>query len=324
MESFDELRSAFEAYLNQTTFDKEPTGLYDPVNYILTLGGKRIRPILLLAAYRLFGEDIQEAIPQAYSIELFHNFTLLHDDIMDNANLRRGHQTVHEKYNVNTAILSGDVMMMYAYKYMTQDVAEKLPLIIAEFNKASIEICEGQQDDMDFESRDDVAIPEYIKMIEYKTAVLLGAAMKIGAIIGGASQQDASHIYDFGKNLGIAFQIQDDILDTFGEKAKVGKVIGGDIMQSKKTYLFLKSLDLLEEDKKNEFLLLYNSDVGTVHDKVEQVKSVFEELHVRVYADQLKENYEQLAKSHLDAVQVSEQRKSTIKEIFDMVLARQA
>lgn len=324
MLSFEELKSQFEVYLQSKSFDKNPIGLYEPLNYILSLNAKRMRPALLLASYNLFRDDLEIAMPLALATELFHNFTLMHDDIMDEATLRRGEQSVHTKYNVNTAILSGDVMMIYASKYMAMSPPDKLPQVLDIFHETAIKVCEGQQWDVDFETSNEVSVADYIKMITYKTAVLVGATMQIGAVIAGASEKDAKHIYQFGENLGIAFQVQDDILDTFGETAKVGKVIGGDILQSKKTYLYLKSLELIEDRRKADFIKLYSSDIQQEFDKVKKVKKIFDEMYVLHYAQQLKENYEQLAKSHLDAVSVSDDKKVTLNEIFDMLMERES
>lgn len=324
MLSFEELKAQFEVYLQSNSFDKNPSGLYEPLNYILSLNAKRMRPALLLASYNLFRDDLEVAMPLALATELFHNFTLMHDDIMDEATLRRGEQSVHTKYNVNTAILSGDVMMIYASKYMAMSPPDKLPKVLDIFHETAIKVCEGQQWDVDFETSNEVSVADYIKMITYKTAVLVGATMQIGAVIAGASEKDAKHIYQFGENLGIAFQVQDDILDTFGETAKVGKVIGGDILQSKKTYLYLKSLELIEDRRKADFIKLYASDIQQEFDKVKKVRKIFDEMYVLHYAQQLKENYEQLAKSHLEAVGVSNDKKETLNEIFDMLMKRES
>ena len=324
MLSFEELKEQFEEYLQSKSFEKTPAGLYEPLNYILSLSAKRMRPALLLAGYNLFRDDINVAMPLAFATELFHNFTLMHDDIMDEASLRRGETTVHKKYDVNTAILSGDVMMMYACKYMAMAPPDKLPAVLDVFHETAIKVCEGQQWDVDFETSTDVSVSDYIRMITYKTAVLVGATLKIGAIIAGASDKGANHLYQFGENLGIAFQVQDDILDTFGETAKVGKVIGGDILQSKKTYLYLKSIELIEDRERDAFAKMYHSDIQQEFDKVKKVKKVFDELYVLHYAQQLKENYEQLAQSHFDAVAVNSERKSTINEIVNMLMIRQS
>ncbi len=324
MLSLEDLRGQFENYLQSKSFDKNPQGLYEPLNYILSLNAKRMRPALLLASYNLFRDDLDVAMPLAFATELFHNFTLMHDDIMDEASLRRGETTVHKKYDVNTAILSGDVMMIYAYQYMAMSPPDKLAKVLDVFHDTAIKVCEGQQWDVEYETANDVSVSDYVKMITYKTAVLVGATMKIGGIIAGASDEDADHLYKFGENLGIAFQVQDDILDTFGETAKVGKVIGGDILQSKKTYLYLKAIELIEDRDRADFVKLYHSDIQQEFDKVKKVKKVFDEMYVLHYAQQLKENYEQLAQSHFDAVSVSDERKSTINEIVGTLIKRES
>ena len=237
MEFLERYKDFFDAYIADHSFNQSPTNLYDPVNYIISIGGKRIRPLLLLIAADAVGGDKSQALDAAYSVELFHNFTLLHDDIMDDAPLRRGRKTVHEKYNINTAILSGDAMMILAYQYLGKYGRADILNI---FSKMAIEVCDGQQMDMDFEERDDVTIPEYIEMIRLKTSVLIGAALQIGALLGGASETQSKHLYLYGVNVGIAFRIQDDLLDTYGTP-KVGKQKCGDIIQNKKTYLYLKA-----------------------------------------------------------------------------------
>ena len=245
MRSLSQLQELFQKYISDNQFSDTPTELYDPVNYILSLGGKRLRPILLLMAYNLFKTDVEKALPAAFSVEVFHNFSLMHDDIMDKAPLRRGKPAVHIKYNESTGILSGDVMLIYAFKYLMKlEDQNSLLEIIKLFNQIAIDVCEGQQFDMNFENRTEVTIDEYINMIGLKTAALLAGAMKMGALIAGASDKDAQLLYDFGKNVGIAFQLQDDILDTFGDPEKFGKKVGGDIAQNKKTYLALRAMEL--------------------------------------------------------------------------------
>jgi len=324
MLSFEELRVRFEDFLRSKKFDKNPQGLYEPINYILSLSAKRMRPALLLASYNMFRDDLEVAMPLAFATELFHNFTLMHDDIMDQADLRRGEMSVHKKYDVDTAILSGDVMMIYAYQYMAMSPPDKLAKVLDVFHDTAIKVCEGQQWDVEYETSSKVSVTDYVKMISFKTAVLVAATLKIGAIIAGASEKDADHLYQFGENLGIAFQVQDDILDTFGDTAKVGKVIGGDILQSKKTYLYLKAVELIEDRDRADFIKLYNSDIQQEFDKVKKVRKVFDELYVLHYAQQLKENYEQLAMSHFEAVNVDSDRRTTINEIVNMLMVRES
>ena len=321
MEFLESYRKIFLEYLQENKFARNPQNLYKPVDYILNLEGKRIRPLLLLMSADLIGKQVQKALPAALAVEVFHNFTLLHDDIMDEAPLRRGQPTVHEKYDTNTAILSGDVMLIYAYKYLENypnDIALKLLKI---FNKMAIEVCDGQQMDIDFESRQDVGILEYLEMITLKTSVLIGASLQMGAIIGGMDDQSANHLYQFGKNVGIAFQMQDDVLDTFGEP-KVGKQPGGDIIQNKKTYLYLKTLQLVGEDEKNELLDLYNTKPPDPTIKVNRVREIMKGAHVLVHSDEVKNEYKSLAFSHLDAVQMDGERKNQFSAFGNYLLNR--
>ena len=255
---------------------KQPKNLYEPIAYILALGGKRMRPVLTLMATEVFNVDAKKAIPAATAVEVFHNFSLIHDDIMDDAPLRRGNQTVHEKWNLNTGILSGDAMLILAYQYFENyepNIFQKLAKL---FSKTALEVCEGQQYDVDFETRDDVTIPEYLKMIEYKTAVLVGAAMKMGAIVAETSEENANLIYDFGLNLGIAFQLQDDFLDAFGNPETFGKQVGGDIIENKKTYLYLKAMEFASTEDKQQLLHLFSIQPSDNTNKIESVKTIFD------------------------------------------------
>ncbi len=321
MQFLDTYKDLFLDYLSANKYDKAPHNLYIPVDYILGLGGKRIRPLLLLLAADIAGQKAKEALAAAMSVEVFHNFTLLHDDIMDEAPLRRGHATVHEKYDTNTAILSGDVMMISAYKCLEDypsDIAIKLLKI---FNKMAVEVCEGQQMDMDFESREDVSIVEYFEMITNKTSVLIGAALQMGGIIGGLDDQSANHLYHYGKNVGIAFQMQDDMLDTFGEP-KVGKQPGGDIIQNKKTYLYLKTLELVGENEQSELINLYGTRPIDPTNKVKRVREIMKSAHVLIHSDEVKNEYKNLAFSHLEAIKMTGQQKTQFKEFGDFLLSR--
>ena len=239
MEILKKYNDDLQGYLAKAVSHKEPRQLYDPIKYILSLGGKRIRPALTLMVCDFFGTDYKKAMSAALAVELFHNFSLIHDDIMDNAPLRRGKRTVHEKWDVNTAILSGDAMLILAYQFFEKYEPQMFQELAKLFSETALQVCEGQQHDMDFETRDDVTVVEYIKMIDHKTAVLLGAAMKMGAIVAEASESDKDKIYQFGRNLGIAFQLQDDYLDVFGNPETFGKQVGGDIISNKKTFLYL-------------------------------------------------------------------------------------
>ncbi len=324
MQQVAELQSLFKTYLDENQFHQKPEGLYEPINYILSLGGKRIRPVLLLMGCNLFNDNIAQALPASFAIEIFHNFSLLHDDIMDEAPLRRGKPTVHIKYNQNTGILSGDVMLVYAYEFFLQlDDKLKIPTIIKTFNKVAIEVCEGQQYDMDFETRNDVTIDEYIKMIELKTSVLIAGGLKIGAIIGGSSEEDANHLYEFGRNIGIAFQLQDDILDTFGDPEKFGKKVGGDIVQNKKTFLVLKALELGNDEQCAKLSALMSIDSEDENVKIEAVKSIFNELQIREAAEQLMESYLELAFDHLSAVNVVEEKKEVLIKLSNELMGRE-
>lgn len=324
MQQVSELQSLFKTYLDKNQFHQKPEGLYEPINYILSLGGKRIRPVLLLMGCNLFNDDIAQALPASFAIELFHNFSLLHDDIMDKAPLRRGKPTVHAKYNQNTGILSGDVMLVYAYEFFLQlNDKVKIPAIIKTFNKVAIEVCEGQQYDMDFETRNNVSIDEYMKMIELKTSVLIAGGLKIGAIIGGSSDDDANHLYEFGRNVGIAFQLQDDILDTYGDPKKFGKKVGGDIVQNKKTFLVLKALELGNEEQCYKLSNLMNIDTEDESAKIEAVKSIFNELQIREAAEQLMESYLAKAFAHLKAVSVVEEKKKVLVKLSNELMGRE-
>jgi len=321
MEFLDSYKSLFLAYLETNRFDRYPHNLYQPVDYILSLGGKRIRPLLLLMAADFIGDKAASALPAAMSVEVFHNFTLIHDDIMDEAPLRRGKPTVHEKFNTDAAILSGDVMMIYAYKFLEDYPVEIMVKLLKVFNKMGIEVCDGQQMDMDFETRTDVGIAEYMEMISLKTSVLIGASLQMGAIIGGMDDPSADHLYHYGKNIGIAFQMQDDVLDTFGEP-KVGKQPGGDIIQNKKTYLYLKTLELVDEQARNELISLYKTKPNDPSAKVMRVREIMKSAHVLVHSDEVKNEYKNLAFSHLDAVQMKNDKKEQFRDFGNYLLNR--
>jgi len=321
MQFLDTYKDLFLDYLSANKFDKAPHNLYQPVDYILELGGKRIRPLLLLMAADIAGDKAVDALSAAMSVEVFHNFTLLHDDIMDEAPLRRGKATVHEKYDTNTAILSGDVMMISAYRFLENYEPKIAIKLLKIFNKMAIEVCEGQQMDMDFETREDVSIPEYFDMITYKTSVLIGAAIQMGATIGGLDDQSANHLYHYGKNIGIAFQMQDDMLDTFGEP-KVGKQPGGDIIQNKKTYLYLKTLQLVSDSEKEELLVLYNTRPTDSSNKVARVREIMKSAHVELHSEEVKNEYKNLAFSHLDAVEMTDMQINQFRSFGEFLLRR--
>jgi geranylgeranyl diphosphate synthase, type II len=320
MQNFTQAQLLFENYLAKETFKSSPANLYDPCKHIVALGGKRIRPVCVLMAIELFTAINEDAFHSATAIELFHNFTLIHDDIMDNAPLRRGKQTVHEKWNMPTAILSGDVMNVYAYQHLCNVTAQYLPAILHTFNTTAIEVCEGQQMDMDFEARNDVSIDEYITMITLKTSVLLACAFKMGAIIGGATDGPAQILYDFGKNLGISFQLKDDYLDAYGTSEKIGKQIGGDILSNKKTFLYLKAKEKANEAQAKllEDLLQYD---GT--DKVEKTMQLFLELDIETEITKAKEYYSQLAYDCLEKLPVQDSKKTELRNLAEYLLGRE-
>jgi len=324
MYSFEELKSIFLDYVQKQKLTDEPLNLYTPVNYLMEMKGKRIRPVACLIVANIFTDDIQKALPVVYSIEMFHNFTLMHDDIMDNADIRRAQPTVHIKYNINRAILSGDLMMIMSYKHILNccdDLILKNKLLKL-FTDTAIEVCEGQQYDMDFEDKEEIALSDYLLMIKLKTAVLLASTFKTGAMIGGASDDDADHFYKLGLNLGIAFQIQDDLLDTYGNSEVFGKKIGGDIIQNKKTFLYLKALELVGEDKKTQLISLYNDNSLTEKDKIEKVKILFNSLDVKKHAEALIEELMENAFDHFHALSIPEEKLKEVKSLMNYLLKR--
>jgi geranylgeranyl diphosphate synthase type II len=300
MKSIPELHDIIEKELSLLNYPNHPANLYQPIKYVLNIGGKRMRPILMLLSHQLFSSNINKSVKSALAIEVFHNFTLLHDDIMDKAPLRRGVETVHEKWDVNTAILSGDTMLVQSYELLSEVEDSNLREVLEVFNKAAREVCEGQQWDMDFENREDVTISDYLKMIEYKTSVLLAAALKIGAINGGASKEEAENMYQFGVNMGVAFQLKDDLLDAFGNPENFGKQVGGDILSKKKTYLYLKALEN-SNDLQKQFLLSYFSSENK-ENNVDKVKNIFSELEIPKRTLSLMSEYYNKAMIHLDAI----------------------
>ena len=318
IKSLNELRELFNAYLEQEKFTAQPSALYAPNNYILGLGGKRLRPLLVLMACELMGKDAGEALPAALAIEYFHNYTLVHDDIMDNADLRRGHETVHVKYGLNEAILSGDVLLIYAYHYLNSyDSTLNRPLMNI-LNKTAVEVCEGQSLDLSYEDRNDVNEEEYLEMIRLKTSVLLAAAMKIGALIGDAEEEEVGRIYEYGENLGLAFQMQDDILDTFGDR-KVGKKIGGDILQNKKTLLLIRALQKAEGKAAEKLHFWLNKKDFEDHEKINAVKGIYDELAVKDYVLSKRDGYVKAAMKALDNI---DRPHDQLKELVELLVLR--
>jgi len=314
MKELQELKEQFEKYLYGQIPDKSPENLYLPIKYILKNGGKRIRPLLVLLATKTFDEDINKALPAAAAIETFHNFTLIHDDIMDKALIRRGKPTVHQKWDENIAILSGDTMLVWAYKMLENYDAEIYKNLSALLNQTAIEVCEGQQMDMDFENRKEVSIDEYIKMIRLKTAVLLGTSLQFGAIVSRAGNENMKLFYDFGVQLGLAFQIQDDYLDVYGETTHFGKKIGGDIIDRKKTFLYINALQKANQNDKNRLSYLYDNQEVNNDELIDEVMMFYEKYHIARLTKKQINSYTTAALQALDLMTISNQEKSFWKE----------
>lgn len=322
MQSTAAYQEHFITYFAQQNINRQPANLYEPIEYILGLGGKRIRPVLTLMAAEVFDVSYQKALPAAMAIEVFHNFSLVHDDIMDDAPLRRGKATVHEKWDLNTGILSGDAMLILAYQYFESYEPAIFKALAKLFSKTALEVCEGQQYDVDFENRDDVTIPEYLKMIEFKTAVLVAAALKMGAIIAETSIENANLIYDFGLNLGIAFQLQDDYLDCFGNPETFGKQVGGDIIENKKTYLYLKAMEFANPEEREELLHLYSIQPQDNAEKVASVKEIFVQTKAAEATQKAIENYTFKSFETLNQMQISEEKKMVLKVFGEKLMKR--
>lgn len=322
MQQIARYHSEVTAYFDKLSLVKEPVGLYEPVEYILSLGGKRIRPVLTLMAADIFGADFREALPAAIAVEMFHNFSLVHDDIMDDAPLRRGNTTVHEKWGLNTGILSGDAMLILAYRYF-EDYEPKVFRSLARlFSKTALEVCEGQQWDVDFETRKDVTVGEYLKMIEYKTAVLVAAALQMGGIVAGTTDENCRLIYEFGRNLGLAFQIQDDYLDAFGDPETFGKQVGGDIIENKKTYLYLMALEKGSTLQRQQLAEWFAVQPENTDEKVEAVKSIFLESGADQATRQAIESFTAKAFAVLDAMEIPDSGKVLLRKFGEGLMAR--
>ena len=322
MQTIEIYQKDFLDFLSHYKTVKEPQNLYAPIDYILGLGGKRLRPVLTLMATDMFNADYKKAMNAALSIEVFHNFSLVHDDIMDDAPLRRGKATVHEKWDVNAGILSGDAMLIMAYQLFENYEPHVFQSLAKLFSKTALEVCEGQQYDIDFETRNDVTILEYLKMIEYKTAVLVGAAMKMGAIVAEVSQSCQNAIYDFGKNLGIAFQLQDDYLDAFGNPETFGKQVGGDIIENKKTFLYLKALKLATDSDKKELKVLFAPNKMTNDYKIEKVKQIFVDSGAAEVSRLEIEKYTNKAFDVLEDIKISNEKKEALKNFGKTLMNR--
>ncbi len=321
MQSFEEISKQFAAVFEKKHFPEQPATLYQPNEYFLSLGGKRIRPVLCIMGNELFDAINTDAWHAATAIELFHNFTLIHDDIMDEAPLRRGMQTVHAKYGESTALLAGDVMLVRAYEYLNKISVEYIRQVLTLFNTTATEVCEGQQLDMDFEKRNDVGLDEYLHMITLKTSVALAASLKVGALLGGASHHNQDLIYQFGKKLGIAFQVQDDYLDAFGNPDKFGKQVGGDILANKKTFLLIHVLETATASQKEKLQQLMKENPA---DKVAQVLQIFRDCKVDEWALALKNKYHAEAMAHLEDIAVLNARKEPLNQLADYLMQRES
>ena len=323
MLTIDSYREAFTSYLQDKIQTKEPASLYEPITYILKLGGKRLRPVLTLLTAEIFGANYKDALDAALAVEVFHNFSLVHDDIMDDAPLRRGEETVHEKWNLNTGILSGDAMLIQAYQLFENYKSDTFRGLAQIFSKTALEVCEGQQYDVDFEVRNDVTEAEYLKMIEYKTAVLVGAAMKMGALVAGASVDDSQKIYDFGRLLGIAFQLQDDYLDAFGDPETFGKQVGGDIIENKKTFLYLKAIENANTTDKEKLVELFSNKNGIdQNSKIAFAKEVFEKSGASELTKNAIKDYTDEALKVLESISISNEKKQVLKDFGESLMYR--
>jgi geranylgeranyl diphosphate synthase type II len=322
MHSIQQYQEFVLDYLKAQHCVREPKNLYEPIHYILELGGKRMRPVLTLMSAEIFNENYAKALPAALAVEVFHNFSLVHDDIMDDAPLRRGNVTVHEKWNINTGILSGDAMLILAYQYFEHYEPVVFRDLAKLFSKTALEVCEGQQWDVDFETRSDVTIPEYLKMIEFKTAVLVAAAMKMGAIVAQTSAENGDLIYDFGLNLGLAFQLQDDYLDAFGDPATFGKQVGGDIIENKKTYLYLKAIEFASSEERNQLLQLFSVSLEDNSSKIEEVKTLFNATGASKATQQAIQDYTLKAFATLDKMNISSDKKAMLKAFGENLMNR--
>ena len=300
-----ELLDKLERFIQEADFGQSPKELYEPISYILSLGGKRIRPLLSLLSYGMYQEKPETILSQAAAIEVFHNFTLMHDDIMDKAPIRRGKATVHEKWNPNIAILSGDVMMVRSYDLMLGAPVHLLPVLIRQFNKTASEVCEGQQFDMNFEARDQVSEEEYLEMIRLKTAVLLGFSLQLGGILGNASAEDIQKLYDFGENIGLGFQLKDDLLDVFADQTKFGKQVGGDIISNKKTFLLIKALELSKGAEKEKLAYWIQQKEFDKEEKIASVKKIYEGLGIKALTESKMNTYFKKGFEILESIQFS-------------------
>ena len=324
MYTSDEILKKVNAALDALPYDRTPQSLYAPVKYVLSLGGKRIRPVLMLMGYNLYKENPEDIMMQALGLETYHNYTLLHDDLMDNADLRRGHETVHKRWDANTAILSGDSMLVLAYQRMQQCDARHLPAVLDLFTETALEIGEGQQYDMDFETRNDVTEDEYIEMIRLKTSVLLACALKIGAILGDASERDADLLYKYGEQVGLAFQLQDDLLDVYGDEKVFGKAIGGDITSNKKTYMLINAVNRANAVQHAELMRWIEAKQFDRQKKIAAVTRLYDEIGIRQLCEEKINYYFEQSKNYLEQVSVADERKVCLRQYTAGLMNRQS
>ncbi|MBO5057893.1 MAG: polyprenyl synthetase family protein [Prevotella sp.] len=318
----DEILTAVEEFIARLPYDRKPESIYEPIKYVLSIGGKRIRPVLMLLAYNMYKDDPKRILMQACALETYHNYTLLHDDLMDNADVRRGMPTVHKKWNANTAILSGDSMLVMAYQRMAQCPQDKLKPVIELFTETALEIGEGQQYDMDFETRNDVTEEEYIEMIRLKTSVLLACATKIGAIMAGAPESDQGNLYNFGEQIGLAFQLQDDLLDVYGDPKVFGKAIGGDITCNKKTFMLINAFNRADDRQRAELEKWVGATDFDRNEKIAAVTKIYDEIGIRALCEEKIEYYFNQARTYLDAVCVADGKKLELIEYADRLMKR--
>ena len=324
MYTSEELLKKVNASLDGIVYDRKPFTLYEPIKYVLSLGGKRVRPVLMLLAYNLYKDDPERIMTQAIGLETYHNFTLLHDDLMDNADMRRGHETVHKKWDANQAILSGDTMLLQAFERIEACEVDKVKDVFQTFLITTYEIGEGQQLDVEFETRNDVREEEYIEMIRLKTSVLLACAVKIGAILAGAPKEDWDNLYKFGEQIGLAFQLQDDLLDVYGDPKVFGKNIGGDITSNKKTYMLINAFNLANDVQRQELMKWIEAKDFDRNEKVAAVTKLYDEIGIRQLCEQKMEECYQLALQYLAKVEVSEERKAELKAYAAEMMTRQS
>lgn len=323
MRTSDELLKMVNDYIEDATITRQPMSLYDPIKYVLSIGGKRIRPVLLLLTYNMYRDDIERVMPTAVGLETYHNYTLLHDDLMDKADMRRGMPTVHRKWDDNTAILSGDSMLVVAFQRVAQCPAENLQDILSLFTMTALEIGEGQQYDMDFENRMDVTEDEYIEMIRLKTSVLLACAVKMGAIMAGASDEDAKNLYAFGEKLGLAFQLQDDLLDVYGDPKVFGKAIGGDITSNKKTYMLINAILRANNEQREELIKWITTDNFDKEEKIKAVTKLYNKIGIRQLCEKKINDYFAEALTYLEKVNVPEEKKTALQRFTDQMMHRE-